>query len=461
MVKKLVVVGGGISGLAAARAAVDEAAARGTAIDVTVLERGAAVGGKASSKREGGWLVEGGPAGYLDNEPVMAGLVESAGMEADLVQASDAAAKRFIVRGGRMRPVDPNPIAFARSGLLSVGGMLRLAAEPLIRPRRNSADESVWDFAARRIGSQAADRLIAPMVLGVFAGDARALSLRSAFPRLGELEDQHGSLVRGMIASRKKNSGGPAGPGGKLTSFRDGLQSFPAALAGSGGFRVRCNAEVEAVIASVAGGWSVRIAGDGEALPANALILSGEPWAMASILRPNASEIADQLDAIYCPPVTVMGLGFSGGVLQRMPVGFGVLIPRGEGFRILGSLWETHIFPGRSPEGGLLGRVMIGGAVDPEAAALPDDELLMLVRKDLARLMNLHEQPVYHRIVRWERAIPQYELGHSRRVAEIEAALNDHPGLFIAGNGLYGIAFAKAAAAGAAKGRAAAAWLAG
>ncbi len=459
MTKRLVVIGGGISGLAAARAAVDEAAGAGGKLEVTVLERSAEVGGKANSNREDGWLVEGGPAGYLDNEAVMPHLVDAAGVRPDLVQARDSAAKRFIVRGGQMRLVDPNPIAFARSGLLSAGGMLRLVAEPFVRRRRSEVDESVWSFAARRIGRQAADRLIAPMVLGVFAGDARALSLPSAFPRLHELEIEHGSLVRGMLAARKKNTGGPAGPGGKLTSFKGGLQSLPRGLADTTDFTVRCSAGVEAVTSSGDSGWSLRVSGDTEALPADAVVFAGEPWAMAPLLRDTAPAVADELDGIACPPVTVVGLGFRGDVLKRMPVGFGVLIPRGEGFRILGCLWETHVFPERSPDGCLLVRAMLGGAVDPAAAELGDEDLLHLVRHDLSRLMGLGDTPSFHRIVRWPRAIPQYELGHGARVTRIEGSLAERPGLFMAGNGLYGIAFGKAAAAGVGRGEAAARYL--
>jgi oxygen-dependent protoporphyrinogen oxidase len=182
---------------------------------------------------------------------------------------------------------------------------------------------------------------------------------------------------------------------------------------------------------------------------------------MAPLVRDHVPKLARELDTIYCPPVTVVALGYGPEALAKVPQGFGVLIPRGEGYRILGCLWDSHIFPGRSPEGSLLLRVMLGGTVDPEAALLSDDRLMPLVGHDLSRLFGIEEKPVYHRIVRWERAIPQYELGHLGRVDAIERELKNRSGLFMAGNALYGISFGKAAATGFARGQEAARWLIG
>lgn len=458
--KRLLIVGAGISGLAAAHAAARAAAEFGQRLDIEVLERDSAVGGKARTLHDGEWLVEGGPTGYLDTEPTVDTLLAAAGMTPEKLPANEAAAHRFIVRGGRMREVQAHPLRFPLSGILSTTGLLRLMAEPFIRGRRSREDESVWDFAARRIGRQAADRLIAPMVLGVFAGDARRLSLPAAFPRLAEIEREYGSLIRGLIMRgiQGRKGGGPAGPAGRLTSFRHGMQSLPLALAASDGLTVRTGVEVRR-LAQGESGWRVETSGGETA--ADAVILAGEPWAMAALVRERAPDLARQLDAIPCPPVTVVALGYGPEGLARVPPGFGVLIPRAEGFRILGCLWDTHIFPGRSPQGALLLRVMLGGSVDPEAALLPNSRLLALVRDDLKRLMGLDMAPVYQNIVRWDRAIPQYELGHLDRVAAVEREIKSLPGLFIAGNALYGIAFSKAVATGIARGREAAHWLAG
>lgn len=455
--KHLVVIGGGISGLAAAEGAVAAAGRVGEGLEVSVLEREAEVGGKAVSLAADGYLVEGGPGGFLDNEPALDRLIERTGLTK--LAADPSAARRFLVRGGRMREVRASPLAFMGSGLLGPWGLLRILAEPLVSRGDPTADESVWDFAARRLGAQAADRLIAPMVLGVFAGDAKRLSLRAAFPKLHALERDHGSLVRGMIARRRRGTGGgPAGPAGALTSFAGGLQSLPRALAASGRFRVECSRAVVSVAPVPVAGWRVVLA-DGGHVDADAVVLAGEPWAMAALLPPAATVLARQLDAIVCPPVAVVALGFGPASLARAPRGFGVLIPRGEGYRILGCLWDTHCFPGRSPESRLLLRAMLGGAVDPEIGSLDDEALVDTVRRDLRRLMGLDAAPEFQRVVRWPRAIPQYDLGHLDRVATVRRELERQPGLFIAGNALHGIAFGRAAAAGLAAGEAAVGYL--
>jgi oxygen-dependent protoporphyrinogen oxidase len=461
-------VGGGISGLAAAWGARDESPA---GLEVIVLEREGEVGGKAVTLERDGWLLEAGPTGYLGGEPVLDRLVEAAGLEAERVPAREAAARRFIVRGGRPREVRPHPVGFLRSGLLGPLGILRLACEPLVPPRRDGDEESVWQFARRRIGRQAADRLIAPMVLGVFAGDAHRLSLPASFPRLAEIEREHGSLVRGLLARRRRSRsagpgekqavGGPAGPAGGLHSFHRGLQSLPRALADRGTFEVRCGVEARRVVEATGGGWRVETSQRGEALEADAVVLAGEPWAMAELVRSSAPGVARRLEEIPCPPVAVVALGYRAHDAASVPRGFGVLVPRGEGYRILGCLWDTYLFAGRSPEGTVLLRAMVGGSTDPEAAGLADGRLLDLVRAELGRLLGVRGRPVLEEIVRWPRAIPQYEIGHPARVRALEEELERLPGLLVAGNALHGIAFSRAASAGFERGKRAARLMAG
>ena len=194
--KRLVIIGAGISGLAAATAAAD--ARQGDELEILVLEAGPKVGGKAQTIRRDGYLLEAGPTGYLDNEPLMDELVQKAGLEK--LGADDAAARRFLVRDGKLREIQASPPRFLTSGILSPGGVLRIATEPFRKQKTDPKDESVWEFAARRLGPQAADRIIAPMVLGVYAGDAKRTSLSAAFPRMAELEAEYGSLVKALIS---------------------------------------------------------------------------------------------------------------------------------------------------------------------------------------------------------------------------------------------------------------------
>ncbi len=448
-VRRLVVVGGGISGLAAAWAARQVASCVDGGLEVLVLERGGAVGGKASSIARDGWLVEGGPSGFLGGRPELERLIDGVGLASERVPANQASARRFLFHAGRMRRIIPNPVGLLREGILGVHGVARMLAEPFIAARRDDKDESVWTFAARRLGADVADRIILPMALGIFAGDARRLSLAAAFPRMAALEREHGSLIRGMIARRGRTSSGA------LTSFRHGIQQLPRALAERGGFAVRCDTEVRA-LRRTNDGWSVAVDGEAESIPADAVILAGEPWAMAPLVQPHDAPLAAELTAISCPPVAVVALGFGPAAAARVPVGFGVLIARGEGFRMLGNLWETHLYHGRGPAGHVLVRAMFGGAVDPEAGTMSEATLAALARTEMARLYGMTDAPVFEHVVRVPRAIPQYEIGHTARVARIAAAFERLPGLSITGNGLRGIAFADAASDGVRIGEAAA-----
>lgn len=472
--QRLVVIGAGIAGLAAAFAAAAAARAQGVALDIRVLERARVVGGKAQTRAAGGWRLEGGPTGYLDNEPAMDRLVSAAGL--DKLTADPAAARRFLVRGKRLVEIQPHPLKFATSGILSPLGVLRLATEPW---RRRGAlaqatfdaaaaepafEESVWEFARRRLGRQAADRLIGPMVLGVFAGDAKRISLPAAFPRMAELEAEHGSLIRAMIAlkkSRAANTGGPAGPAGQLTSFAEGMHALPQNLAArgqaNGDFSVHCGVEV-CVLDFANGMWRIRTQPSAtgsvhaETLTADAVIVATEGFAAADLLADLAPPIATELRAIPTPHVAVVGLGYGPAALAAAPRGFGALVKRGQGLRLLGVLWDTHLFPERSPDGTLLMRCMFGGATDPAIARLDDQALLDIARTELARLFRLSgadAQPLFSEVVRWPRAIPQYELGHLARVQRIRTALAALPaGLQLAGNYLDGVAFTKAARSG-------------
>ena len=460
MGRRLVIVGAGISGLAAARGAAEGSASVPGELEIVVLERDPRVGGKAATVAEQGYLVETGPTGYLDNDDGMDELVELAGMRAAKLPANAAAARRFLVRGGKVREIFAQPLKFAAAGIMSPFGMLRMAGEPFVAARRDGADESVWSFAARRVGAEAADRLIAPMMLGIFAGDAKKLSLPAAFPRLRALEEEHGGLVRGMLARRKaKGAGTPAGPSGVLTSFAGGLQTLPERLAATPGVTVRTGVGVRAVTPRADGGFCVATEA-GELLPADAVIVAAEPWAAAAMLRETAPRAALRLDEIPCPAVAVVALGYGAEGLARVPRGFGVLIPRGEGYRILGVLWDTHLFAGRSPEGRLLVRAMLGGGVDSAIGELDESAIGRIAREEVARLFGLSDPPVYERTTLWKRAIPQYELGHLERLAAIDRELAAHPGLFLAGNGYLGVSFAKSGGSGLARGREAVRFLA-
>ena len=463
---RIVVVGGGIAGLATAfelrRAAIDLPGG----LDVRVLEASDRTGGNLRTERDAGYSVEWGPNGFLDSVPETLDLVERAGLTAELQRADPAAARRFLVRGGRLRELPSGPGNFLFSRVLSLGGRLRVLVEPFAS-RPPESDETVFEFARRRIGREAAAVLVDAMVSGVFAGDSRRLSLASCFPKMAAMEAEHGGLVRAMIARQRERKaarrhlealraegqeapelsrpGGPAGPAGTLTSFRDGIERFARGLESALGDAVEVRRPVRALTrVPDTGRWRVEAEG-GEPLEADVVVLAAPAPHAAPLLRPLDEELAAEIAAIPTAPLAVVALAYDAAALGGAPTGFGFLAPRGEGCRILGCLWDSSLFPGRAPAGKILLRAMVGGAQDPAAIALSDDELLATVRADLARAMGIQILPERHWIFRHRLGISQYVVGHGARLGRIAERLERLPGLELAGQSYFGVSMNSAA----------------
>ncbi len=402
-------------------------------------------------------MFETGPLGYLNNEPIVDELVDDVGLRGEALEAGAAQSRRFVYLDGRVRELRSHPLGFLTSGVLSPRALLRAAREPWVPKKTNGVeatedDESVWDFAARRLGRDFADRLIHPMSLGIFAGDSKRLSLSASFPLMAELEREHGSLIRAQIARARRRRRGELPPSrSTLCSFRRGMQSLPRALSARGEFVTRTSTKVATVSRESGRGWRVMVAG-GEMIPADTVILACEGWQASSILKEVAPEVARSLGDVSYPPVYVVALGYGEEARAVVPEGFGVLIPRDAGYRSLGVTCDSYLFP-RGSESRLLMRVLLGGTFDPDIATLEPEEVVALAKADVAKLYGLSVAPIYQRARLWSKAIPQYELGHGAKVAKIEAELARTPGLYLAGNALYGPAFGKAAARGAACGR--------
>lgn len=446
MARRVVIVGGGIAGLAVASEILALSEARGLEADVAVLEAAARPGGNIRSSREEGYLYEWGPTGFLDNVPETVALARRAGLGDRLTRASAAAERRFVVRGGRLRELPHGPLGFFASPVLSVSGRLRVLAEPFVPGRRDTSDESVLSFARRRIGREAAEVLVDAMVTGIWAGDADKLSVGSAFPKLVRLEREYGGLVRGMIGSwRKLSGGGPAGPGGKLSSFPDGLEELPAALGAALGPRLALRAPARAIERAAGNGWRV-IAEGAPPREADVVVLAAPAWSAAAILEELDPELAGLAAAVPDVPVAVVHLGFGRAEAGGKLPGFGALAPRGETRSLLGVLVPSNIFPGRAPEDAVLATAMLGGARDPGVLDRDDGVLTAGALAEIRRITGLTAEPRFVRVLRHPRGIPQYNVGHGARLAAIDAALRRHPGLFVAGNSYRGIAINACAA---------------
>ncbi len=442
--KRVVVAGGGLSGLAAAWAVAEETSRLGEPVDVLVLEREAVPGGKIRSERCGGFLCEAGPNGFLDNKPSTLALSRRLGMGEALLRSNDGARRRYIFVGGQLKALPEDPVSFLLSDLLSIRGKLRLAAELLLPQGDPDEDESVAAFVRRRLGEEVLDKLIDPMSAGIYAGDPNVMSLRSSFPRVHQLEQQFGGLIRGMLAlqkmARASGRAGPqgAGPGGVLWSYREGTAELIRWLADRlTPERVRTGVEA-AALERRGQGWRVRL-GTGEAVDADAVVLAVPAYDGARLLGPLDGRLADLLHAIPYVPAAVVCTGFPASAVPRALDGFGFLIPRSEGRRILGSLWSSSIFAGRAPGGHVLLTQIVGGARNPELVGLGDAELAAVVREELRVTMGIEAEPSFLWIRRWTRAIPQYVVGHGERLAEIEERVRALGPVFLAGNAFYGI----------------------
>ncbi len=432
---RVIIVGGGISGLSLAYLLMKER----PGLDLVLLEAEERLGGKIWTDRAEGFLCESGVNGFLNNKPKTLEL--SAGLSLSPLKSSDAARKRFIFSKGKLCPLPESPPAFFKSDLLSVWGRIRIIYE-MFAAKGDKDDESLAQFGRRRLGREAFEKLIDPMASGIYAGDPEMLSLKSCFPRIHELEMEYGSLIRAMIKlqikAKKEGKTGPgAGPGGVLTSFPEGMEALILALKTSLGDRVRPGSRVASLMK--AGGLYTVGLEDGSALEADTVVMATPAHAATQILRDLDAELSGVLAEIPYPPVSVVCMGYRKDRIGKSLDGFGFLVPFREGRRILGTLWDSSIFPNRAPEGFVLLRTMLGGARASKLALQDQGSLADLVAGELAEIMGIRVQPDFVRVYVHDRAIPQYTIGHQERIGTMEKLLSKHKGLYLSGNAYRGI----------------------
>lgn len=438
----VVVVGAGIAGLTVAFEILERGERLAARPRVSVLEAAERAGGNIRTERVDGFLCEAGPTGFLDNAPATLTLARRLGLRERLRRADEASAQRYVFRAGRLHRVPTGARDFLSTGVLSRRAKLRLLLEPFAG-RAPAGDESVHAFATRRIGRSAADVLVDAMVAGVYAGDSRRLSLEATFPKMHAMEREHGSLFRALLARRRaadaeSTPGGPAGPGGTLTSFDGGFAELTDALARELGERVRLGCRVSRVVPLGQRGFRV-LPSSGAPIEADAVVIACPAWDAAPMLADADAELGRVLGEIGTVPLAVVHTGFRTLALGDQPRGFGFLVPRGQGLRMLGTLWPSQIFPGRAPDAASLLTTMVGGAHDPTAVDLDDKKLLALVRTELQAVMGFTVQPYMTRIIRWSRSIPQYTIGHPERLRALSHRTAEHGGLFLTGNSYRGV----------------------
>lgn len=441
MTRRIAVVGGGIAGLAAAHRLVE----RFGDADVSVLEADGRVGGVLRSVSEDGWVHEYAANAFLSGAPDGAvALCHELGVAVE--EASAAAKRRWIWIDGALRALPGGPLDAIRTPLLSWRGKLRVLTEPLrgTRALGPDADESIYDFAARRLGPEVARAIVAPFVTGIFAGDARNVSVVAGFPKLAALEADGGLLRGGLAAMRKARAAREAAGGGakrkrapsRLTAPVGGVEALAAALADRLGRRVRTGARVTGVT-PVAADVEVDIGG-GAPQRFDAVVLA-LPATAAAPLVGAVPDLAPRLAEVEYAPVAVAYLGFRRADLAHPLDGFGFLVAQGEALPILGAVFESVLWSSRAPDGHVLIRCIIGGTREPAAVGEDDAALIARGRAALAQGFGITAAPVHTHVVRQRHGVAQYRVGHARRVADADAIARAHR-LVLAGSGYHGVA---------------------
>ena len=437
--KSVAIIGAGITGLTTAFYL------KRQGIAVTIYESSHRVGGVIQSLRKDGYLAEFGPNTLLETSPKISQLIRDAGLQSRRLDPDAAAGARFVVRYKRPIEMPGSPSGFLTTDLFSFKAKLAVLREPFIPARRDGVEESIGQFVVRRFNQEFLDHAIDALVAGIYAGDPNKLSVTHAFPKLKALEDNYGSMIKGQIfgARERKKRGEVAKDRAPKFSFDEGLQVLPDELAAQLGDSVKLNTPVTKLTRG-ADGWTVTT-------------LSGETQHSAVIYCGTAHKLAElkvegvdlsAFSAIRHPPVASVVVGFRREDVTHPCNGFGMLIPKIEGFKTLGTIFSSALFPNRAPAGHLTLTTYVGGERYPELASLPQDKLVSLVCEDLRVLLGVRGQPTFQHVVVYPRAIPQYNVGYGRfkeMLTQIEA---DQPGLFFAGHFRDGVSLSDSIASG-------------
>jgi protoporphyrinogen/coproporphyrinogen III oxidase len=436
-VSSVAIIGAGITGLTAAFYL------KRQGIPVTVYESSGRVGGVIQSLKRDGYLAEFGPNTILETSPRIGQLVRDAGLSSRRMDPDPKAEARYVVRYKRPIEMPGSPLGFFTTKLFSARAKLAVLREPFVPARRDGKEESIAEFVQRRLGQEFLDHAIDALVAGVYAGDPYKLSVPQAFPKLKQLEDRYGSLIKGQILGgrERKKRGEVAKDRAPKFSFDDGLQVLPEVLAEQLADSLRLNSKVLCV-RKTAAAWAVRAIEGGVETNSEhtAVIYCGTAHKLAELTVEAAQSVDLRVfSEIRYPPVASVVLGFRREDVAHSCAGFGMLIPRVEGFKILGTIFSSSLFPNRAPAGHLTLTSYIGGERFPHLASLPPDELFAITCEDLRVLLGVRGKPTFQHSVFYPKAIPQYVVGYGRYRSLMNQIEENAPGLFLAGHYRDGI----------------------
>jgi oxygen-dependent protoporphyrinogen oxidase len=464
--KRIIIIGGGVAGLGAAYK-ITRAASEGHDIGFTLLERDRRLGGKilteivADPSGQGRFIVDGGPDCFLTEKPACHRIAKLMRIFDDELPTDDTRRRTWILSCGKLHQMPDGVmmfaptkfVPFATTGLFSWPGKIRMAMDLFIPPKRVAPgelnDETLESFVVRRMGRECLDRLAEPLVGGVHASDPKQMSLAATFPRLLEMEQNYGSLLKAFIAVRRKveemRRKYPPKPGEKprtfFTSFVNGMQQLTDRMADVAGREtIRTGVAVASLRRIGDGTWSAQLS-DGSTIEGDAVILATESWAAEPLVRPHDEVIANALIAIPASSSATVSIAFNEKEVGFDLDAFGVLCPLIEGRALMAATYSSTKWPGRAPKGKVLLRGFVGGPHNQEILRRSDEELVQIVLAEFHDILGLNPnaKPLFSRVFRWHLGMPQYTLGHLDRVALIEDRSAQIPGFALAGGSYRGV----------------------
>jgi oxygen-dependent protoporphyrinogen oxidase len=425
-----VVIGAGVSGLVCAHAL------KKRGVETMVLEASPGPGGVIQSERRDGFLLELGPQSFNATAPVLQ-LARDLKIDGQLLAAPQAA-QRYVLINKRLRKVPLSPPAFFTSSLFGMKTKWRVLRDIIGHSVPPEHDESLANFVRRKFTVELLEKLIAPFVSGIYAGDPEKLGLRDAFPQLFDAEKSAGSVIRGSLRAVKADQAQDKKP--SLQTFCEGNQTLINTLAESVGSGLRCRAEVRSIVVTGANSRAMQFEitasckGQVETFSAGRLIVATNAWRAGVLLRDTDERFERILQTIEYAPVAVVSLGYSKDSVGHRLNGFGFLVPRSSGLQVLGTVWNSALFPNRAPQGHVLLTAFVGGVTNSSAISLSAEELTAVAHREISPILNLSQPPVFSHVQKYEAAIPQLNLGHGTRMSELEKVRSKYPKLGFVGN---------------------------
>lgn len=453
--KRVVIIGGGIAGLAAAYSLREHS---GASFEIRIIERKDRLGGNIRTEREGGFLIEGGPDCFLSEKPWAMELCKRVGLGDELLPTNEQNKKTFVLSRGKLHVLPEGVILMvptkilplATSSLISIPGKIRMALELFVPKRTAKGDESLGDFVRRRLGREALEKIAEPLVAGVHAGDPETMSVRASFPKFVQLEEDYGSLIKGMIKrmellkSAHKPAANPVAPKKKITMFitlKNGLGTLIDTL------EEKVSASKETSITTGVNVSGVERKGDGyevvleggEKIHADAVVIAAPAYAAASLVKGFDGALSEKLLTIPYVSTATVSIAFRKKDIKHSLNGFGFVVPKVEKRKIMAATWTSVKFSYRAPDDSVLIRCFVGGSKDTSLLGANDEEMVKTVRQELKDIMGIDAEPVLSRVFRWMNSMPQYTIGHEDRIAWIDERVAGYPGFYLVGSAYHGI----------------------